>query len=59
MTDTRCYVAACRPRHLMIPPPMLKNKNKVLAAALDQTNLWLAETIGRPDLQLQLVSINP
>lgn len=35
---------------------MLKNKNEVLAAALDQTNLWLAETIGRPDLQLQLVS---
>jgi hypothetical protein len=36
--------------------PMLKNKSEVLAAALDQTNLWLAETLERPDLHLELVS---
>lgn len=35
---------------------MLTNKNEVLAAALDQTNTWLANELGRPDLQLQLVS---
>ena len=35
---------------------MLTNKNEVLAAALDQTNTWLAQTLGRPDLQLQLIS---
>lgn len=35
---------------------MLTNKNEVLAAALDQTNAWLAQTLGRPDLQLQLIS---
>ncbi|MFY9514130.1 MAG: hypothetical protein WAQ05_24460 [Rubrivivax sp.] len=27
---------------------MLTNKNEVLAAALDQTNTWLAQTLGRP-----------
>lgn len=35
---------------------MLTNKNEVLAAALDQTNTWLAQTLRRPDLQLQLIS---
>jgi hypothetical protein len=35
---------------------MLTNKNEVLAAALDQTNTWLAQTLGRSDLQLQLIS---
>jgi len=35
---------------------MLNNKNEVLAAALDQTNTWLALELGRPDLQLQLVN---
>lgn len=34
----------------------MQNKTIVLAAALDQTNLWLSGTLGRPDLQLQLVS---
>ena len=43
-------------RHNYDPDCTLTNKNEVLAAALDQTNTWLAQTLGRPELQLQLIS---
>lgn len=39
------------------PQPMIANKNEVLAAALDQTNNWLAsEALGPTAFQIQLVT---
>lgn len=37
---------------------MLFPKNEVLAAALGQSNVWLADVLQRPDLQLELVPQN-